>query len=343
MNIETGKRQGIKRVTASDIAKHVGCSVSAVSLVVNDRYEGRISPALSARILTAIELMAYRPNQSARNLATQSQSTIALVCPDIRNPFFGELFHGLAEALRGYYGVGLMVGPEGADYDISTVQTAQAGNIGGLVLAIPSNEVLAAFRPTCPTVLVDSPGHLTDAVRVNIDTLSGAKQLASHLVHRGHKRVGYVDLGRSKETFTQRRESLAEALKSGGSELCAMTSATDITISSGTQAFRSIWPAWKQDKITAIVCADDMLAYGVVKGARQSGVSVPGELSIASFNDLPFSELLEPALTSVHMSAFEVGREAGDKILRLSRGEEVDSILMVTKLQIRASTGQAPL
>ncbi len=331
----------MKRITARDVAEYVGCSVSAVSLVVNGHHEGRINQELRERILQAVELLNYRPNESARNLATRSPSNIALVCPDIRNPFFGELFHGLAQSLRGSFGVDLRVGPEGADYDASTVRSAQAGDIGGIVLANPSQEVLSSFQATCPTVLVDSPDSQLDIVRVDLDTISAARQLAEHLLERGHRRVGYVDLRRSKDTFVQRRKSLAATLEAGGGQLRAIVSAPDITISSGVDAFRSIWPAWQSDEITAIVCADDVLAFGVVSGARQSGISIPGELSIASFNDIPFSELLEPSLTSVHLAAFDVGHEAGLKVLDLIQGGSPESVVLATELRIRASTGQA--
>ncbi|TAM70439.1 MAG: LacI family transcriptional regulator [Microbacteriaceae bacterium] len=333
----------MKRVTSRDVADYVGCSVSAVSLVVNNRHEGRINEQLRDRILTAVKLLNYRPNETARSLATQLRSTIALVCPDIRNPFFGELFYGLTQAVSGAFGVDLRVGEEGADYGPQTVDKAQAANIAGLVLANPSRDVLDRFQATCPTVLVDSPDSTLDLVRVDFDIGGAARQLGKHLLENGHLRVGYVDFARHKDTFEQRRGLLGEVLAAGGAELSGVTAVPEISVGAGLQAFLAVWPEWQRRRITAIVCADDVLAYGVISAARRLDIDVPANVSVASFNDIPFSRLLKPSLTSVGLQAAELGTQAGQRLLSLIAGKPAASIVLPTELQLRESSGSAPL
>ncbi|MBX3309843.1 MAG: LacI family DNA-binding transcriptional regulator [Cryobacterium sp.] len=332
----------MKRVTSRDVAEYVGCSVASVSLVVNGQHEGRISEQLHAHILNAIEVLDYRPNQSARSLATRTPSNVVLVCPDVRNPFFGDVFHGLVESLSGKYGVDLRVGPGGADYDSETVREAQAGNIAGLVLANPSHEVLAAFQGTCPTVLIDSPDATIPLDRVDIDIRGASRQIAEHLTSLGHRWIAYLDVRRSKDTFVQRREGLEESLRANGGDIVATAFADELSVAEGSKVFRSAWPEWDAVGVTAVVCADDILAFGVVGAAHSTGVSIPGRLSIASYNDIPFAQLLDPPLTSVTFDGQELGRLAGQKLLGAIQGERSGNLTMQTHLEARASTAQAP-
>ncbi|HEU4849147.1 MAG TPA: LacI family DNA-binding transcriptional regulator [Terrimesophilobacter sp.] len=332
----------MKRVTSRDVAEYVGCSVASVSLVVNGRHEGRISDQLHARILNAIEVLDYRPNQSARSLATRMPSNVVLVCPDVRNPFFGDVFHGLVESLAGKYGVDLRVGPGGADYDSDTVREAQAGNIAGLVLANPSHEVLATFQATCPTVLIDSPDATIPLDRVDIDIRGASRQIAEHLTSLGHRWIAYLDVRRSKDTFVQRRDGLEETLRAHGADIVATAFANELSVAEGAKVFRAAWPEWEAVGVTAVVCADDMLAFGVVGAAHSIGVSIPRRLSIASYNDIPFARLLDPPLTSVTFDGQELGRLAGLKLLDAINGDRSGDLTMQTRLEARASTAQAP-
>ncbi len=332
----------MKRVTSRDVAEYVGCSVASVSLVVNGRHEGRISDQLHSRILEAIATLDYRPNQSARSLATRSPSTVVLVCPDIRNPFFGDVFHGLVEALTGTYGVDLRVGPRGADYDAETVREAQAGNIAGLVLANPSHEVLALFQATCPTVLIDSPDATVQLDHVDIDIRGASEQIAEHLASLGHRRVAYLDVRRSKDTFVQRREGLEQSLANRKAHVVGIAFADELSVAEGSKVFLSTWPEWEALGVTAIVCADDLLAFGVVGAAHSLGIPIPKQLSIVGYNDISFARLLDPPLTSVTFDGQELGRLTGGKLLDVIQGAPSGSLTMETRLQARASTGPAP-
>jgi LacI family transcriptional regulator len=334
-----------RRVTARDVAERVGCSVASVSLVVNGQHQGRISQDLYLRISAVVAELHYQTNVGARTLATGTRSSVALVCPEIRNTFFGELFHGSLEALAGRYGVDVIVGSRGDDYDLETVRAAQARDIAGLILVNPTAAVLDGFVPTCETVLVDSPASSHELPGIDINLELAGQQLAEHLVALGHRTIGYIDLVRDKDTYRDRRSALVMALNRLGATLTSSTTITaaDSTLDAAQSAFAAVWCDWKAAGVTAVVCAQDVFAYGVVAASRQLGIGIPRDLSIASFDDLPISRLLDPALTTVRFDPSEIGRRAGLMLLGLLDGEKPHSQVFDTTLSVRESTGRAAL
>ncbi|SMG59554.1 LacI family DNA-binding transcriptional regulator [Paraburkholderia susongensis] len=331
-----------KRATAKDVAELVGCSVSAVSLVVSGRTEGRINNDLRDRIEAAVQELDYRPNQSARTLATRSPSNIAFVCPDIRNPFFGEVFHGLSASVAAQYRVQLRVPSSGLDFGIDVVRDAQSENIAGLILAAPSSGVMELFRSTCPTVLLEAPDQTLGLPCVDLNLESAAKGLAQHLLAMGHRRVGYLSYQPKKGTFVVRRHHLEVAMQEGGAHLLdAIASAGELTIEEGEARFFESWKHWKENGVTAVVAADDILAYGAIRAAKKAGLHIPGQLSVAGFNDIPFSALIAPPLTSVDFRAYELGQAAGAAMINTINGRATNLTVVETELHLRASTGAA--
>jgi len=328
----------MRRVTARDVAELAGCSVSAVSLVVNGRSSGRINPVLLERITTAIRELGYIPNASARDLVTQKPSNIAFLCPDITNPFFGEVFKGVIRATDGRFGVDLRVQSHGEAYGPQTVSEVQVNNLAGLILAGPSSEVLENYVSTCPTLIIDAPSMSEGIASIELDLVSASRQLAEHLVGLGHREIVYIDLAVQKRTFELRYESLVETLAARGVRLSRRVEVATMTVASAQQAFAAHAEQWRADGVTAIVCADDVLAYGVVAGARAQGIDLPGQFSLASYNDVPYSRLLNPALTSVAFGALHVGETAGMALLKLIDGLGADHSMLPTVLMAREST-----
>lgn len=106
--------------------------------------------------------------------------------------------------------------------------------------------------------------------------------------------------------------------------------------------FENAWPAWREAGVTAIVCGDDLLAYGVLAAAARLGVRVPDDLSVLGFNDLPFSSMLAPSLTSVDLAPRDLGRRAALALGALLAGNQPGAELLPTALKARASTGPVP-
>ncbi|MEO6309422.1 MAG: LacI family DNA-binding transcriptional regulator [Leifsonia sp.] len=326
--------------TAQDVARRAGCSTTAVSLVVNERDAGRVSPELRTRILDAIDALNYAPNAQAQRLASSHPNQVSLLCPDIRNPFFGELFHGLVDALAPDFAVNIVVGSENFDYGPAAVRQVQANKISGLILASPSAAVLKSLRPTGPTVLIDSLATFDGVPTVNPDVRGAATELAEHLLALGHRRVLYLDADRAKETFQLRRTITNVALTAGGATM-TLDRVRVADIATATDYAEAQARSWLATGITAVVCADDLIAYGVLLGAAAAGVSVPSQLSVTGFNDLQFSALTSPPLTTVDFNARALGEAAGRTLRERVSVGQAENVTWRSRLVVRASTAPA--
>lgn len=320
-------------VSARDIAERANCSIATVSLVMNDRWQGRVSATLRDRIQAIAEELGYTVNRSARALVTGRSRTIGLICPDVRNPFYGKLFHGALDVLEPEYELTLFTGHHGHDYDHETVKNAAAEDVAGMILAHPSPEVLRRVVADRPTVLIDSSGIPFESVRIDFGLERSCQELAEHLAALGHRTIGYIDFETQKDTFASRTALIASYLGELGCRMSTPAVARDLTLQAGEQAFDESWDAWRADGVTAIICALDVLALGAIKAARGRGLSIPGDLSVASFDDQDFAAFVEPSLTTVRFDGDQMGRLAGSKMLELlgglqPAGEKIESIFI---------------
>jgi LacI family transcriptional regulator len=336
-----GALQPIRRATARDVAELVNCSVATVSLVVNGKSKGRVNPKTEERVRQAVRQLDYRVNSTASALARGIPNTVAMVCPDPTNPFFALVLDGVMAGLGDVLTLNLVAPSGGEDYGPLAVERAMAGDIAGLILASPGQLLFGYLAPTCPVIVLDAEGQYRDLVTIDLDMASAARDLADHLVGLGHRRLAYVGLERDKETLLHRRDLLHNELVARGADLVV----PDIMVNrmSTEAAYDEILLKWRlldEAGVTAVVCGDDLLAYGFVSAAHKMGVTIPDELSIASFNNLPYSGMVSPGLTSVDLSARELGIRAIGALRCLLETQTVPMSTMVpSRLVVRASTG----
>ena len=328
------------RATARDVADLAGCSVATVSLVVNGKSAGRVTPETEQRVLDAVRELDYRVNTTASSLATRDRTTVAFVSPDPTNPFFSLVVEGLSDALDDRLSLTLLVPSHGDDYDPSTVRRALAGDLAGLVLVSPGRALLDDFTPTSPTVLLDGGGPRDGLATIDLDLESAAVEIADHLVGLGHTRVAYIGIARDKASLYRRRDALAVELTARGAsmpvdDLLVPRMASELA----DAGFESVCTAWRDAGVTAVVCGDDLLAYGVLSSAARLGIAVPGDLSVIGFNDLPFSSMLAPSLTSIDLMPRELGRRTALALGALLAGSEPGAELLPARLKARESTG----
>ena len=332
-----------RRITAGDVAERVGCSVATVSLVINGKADGRVTPETQQQIRVAIADLGYRLNTTASALARGESNAIAFVSPDPTNPFFSMVLEGLAVGLDERFALTLLMPNRGSDYDVSTLQRALAGDYAGLIIASPGRHLMTGFVPTCPTLLLDAGGDLGDFASIDLDVDTAARDLAAHLVGLGHRRVGYIGVSRDKASLQHRRQSLAEGLmEHGGSLVADDLVLPEMTIAAAQDRFAGAWARWEAAGVTAVVCGDELYAYGVLNACRDLGVKVPQRLSVVGFNDLPYSALLDPPLTTVNLSARALGAEAARALQRyIGTGRRPRTRTLPAFLVVRGSTAAA--
>jgi DNA-binding LacI/PurR family transcriptional regulator len=190
-------------------------------------------------------------------------------------------------------------------------------------------------------VLLDAPGLGDGTPSVEFDITAGAHELVEHLVGLGHQVFGYIDWNRASATFDARKAaSIARLRELLGSAGRLQFTTTPISIDAGRQTFEREWSGWRDSGVTAVICATDLQAYGVLEATRSAGISVPDDISVAAFNDLELSRVVVPSLTSVALPGFELGRSSADLLRRIVEGRPARLHRVIrARVMVRRSTG----
>jgi DNA-binding LacI/PurR family transcriptional regulator len=294
-----------------DVARRAGVGRSTVSRVINER--SNVDPETRRRVQRAIAELDYRPSSAARSLASGRSRTVGVVVPFLTRPSAVERISGIEAALAE------------ADYDmvVFNVETPdrrehvmgaliQPGRIDGLImvhLAPTEAEAKRLTRMGMPTVVLDA--HHRTFTRVVSDDVAGGRLAARHLITLGHRRIGFVgDELRSAFRFSSSRlrlRGVRDALRESDLDLPPSLIAT------GDHSRRDAGGSAERMLIsrlppTAIVCASDTQAIGVLEASRRIGLPVPGALSVIGYDDIEIAELV--GLTTIRQPLLESGRRA---------------------------------
>jgi LacI family transcriptional regulator len=355
-------------VTLADVAARAGVSSATVSRVLNGNYP--VAGSTRERVRRAVAELDYVVNGQARALAAATSDLIGVLVNDVADPFFGLI----ASAVQGEIGAGS--GPGGGklavvcntggspEAELTYLTLLERQRAAGVVLtgsAVESAEHTAAVtarltrltasgtrvvlcgRP--PLALPDSaPAPAT----VAFDNRGGARRLTEHLLSLGHRRIGYVSGPVERSTTRHRLEGHRAALAAGGARTAPGLEdhAERLTVH-GTYDRASGYDAalelLRRDAgLTAIVAANDTVALGVCAALRDRGLSIPGDVSVAGFDDLPFSADVSPALTTVRIPLHEAGARAGKLVMGRLSPPPGGVATIGTELMVRGSTAPPP-
>lgn len=329
-----------RRVTAAMVAERAGVSAATVSLVANGKTAGRVSAEVVERVEVAIRDLSYVVDRVASSLSRGSSPFVILVAPDIANPFFDKVIVGVKEALGPRYQLLLSVSDVGQVPQADDVRSLFAFRPAGLLVDAPSAQFLEDLAIEAPTVLLDAPDIGGPPGSVDLDVASGAVALAEHLAERGHRAVAYLDSSTGTATFGLRRAAFVDrAAELGVTTVAGAPVRSVIDLEAAAVAFRGAWEAWAAAGVTALVCATDTHAYGALQGAHALGVDVPAELAVAGFDNLPYSTVSRPALTSVELPGHDLGYAAAARLRALIEGVPHDGpTRLPSRLVVREST-----
>jgi LacI family repressor for deo operon, udp, cdd, tsx, nupC, and nupG len=328
------------RPTSRDVAHRAGVSQATVSLVMGDKWRGRVSPVTAEVVRTAARDLGYRPNLAARSLRTGRTRTALLVVPALTSDFFARVHTGASRVAAAHdFGMVLYPSPEGVGPAPDPFASARAA-LDGVIASSMAPEALAAVGGgILPLVMLDSePGGGPEAT-VNPDIEDGMRQTVAHLLALGHRRIAHITAAVDSWTFRARARALRGALAGTGATLTASEPAA-LGVPDGMHAAARALAA--DPRPTALVCDDDLLAAGACKAVRRGGLRVPEDVSVTGFDDLALATAVEPELTTVRLPAEEVG-EAGMRALLavLAGGTPPPAVLPVT-LVPRGSTAPPP-
>lgn len=320
------------------VAERAGTSVSTVSLVANGKDAGRVSRANAERVRQAIKELGYVGDHVARALSRGTSDIVVLVTPDTSSPFFAGVIAGIRAELGQDYQLLLSV------TDLGDVPTAGDLSLlaglrpAGLIVDAPSESFLRDLKLNSAIVLIDAPRLTGSPPAVNFDLEGGIRALMDHLAQLGHRRVGYLGSSTGTMTFHLRDQLLQAAGRRLGVVVDGGAASTS-DIDHAAEAFTAVWPTWQAAGVTAVVGATDTHAYGVLKAAATLGLRVPEDIAVAGFDDLAYSTISNPPLTSVALSGTALGRTGARMLLRQIRGEATEpTVELDTALVVRAST-----
>lgn len=341
VSLRSGPFSGHRRVTAAEVAAQAGVSTATVSLVVNGKTAGRVSAEIISRVESAIQALGYIVDGAGSSLATGSGNFVILVAPDISNAFYSQVITGVRSAIGPGYQLLLSVTDDGQFPDVQDVRKLFALRPAGVLVDAPNERFLAELAVEAPLVLLDAPGIDGAAPMVNFDVESGSVELIDHLAAQGHRKVAYLDSVTGTLTFQWRRAALGRRAAELGVELVdGLIAATTIDLGSAAGAFLQAWPELAAADATAVLCATDTQAYGVLQAARVLGLTVPDDVAVTGFDDLPFSASSDPSLTTVRLPAAALGASAGAQLKTLMEGKQPEQheISLASELVVRQST-----
>ncbi|MCS7260876.1 MAG: LacI family transcriptional regulator [Anaerolineae bacterium] len=329
--------------TIKDVARAAGVSIATVSHIINGTRP--VSDELRARVIRAMEELDYRPNALARSLRIGQTKTIGLIVPDNSNLFFAEIARAIEDTgYRHGYAVILCNSDGRGDKQQRYIQALVDKQVDGIIF-ISSGETTAGLQYALDNdirfVMVDRevPDIVADAVLVD-NELAGY-QATRYLLELGHRYIACVGVPPYLTPIAQRVTGYYKAIEEAGLELPAgFCVYGDTQIESGERAINQLLRLVPRP--SAVFVCNDMMAIGVMRGARRMGVSIPEELSVVGFDDIALARAMCPALTTMAQPISEMGRLATELLIKRIKGElsssERQRIVLTARLVVREST-----
>jgi LacI family transcriptional regulator len=299
----------VGNVTISDVARLSGVSSMTVSRVIN-RSE-RVSPETRQRVEQAIDELGYVPSRLARGMIRQKTGTLALIVPDVANPFFTLIVRGAEDvARRAAYRIIFCDTRADLAIEREVVEEMIAHRVDGVAIAPVSDrsrshlQRLARFG--VPFVLIDRTVPGTDCDVVVGDSVGGARRLVEHLISLGHTRIGMIVESDEVSTARDRRQGYMDALNAAGLGLDpSLVVRATVDPDGGSEGMRRLLEL--DDPPTAVFTVNNLVAVGAIEAVRSNGLEVPDDVALVCFDDIEYASRLYPFLTVMAQPAETLG------------------------------------
>lgn len=330
-----------QRITQREVAKKAGVAQATVSLVLNGGRD-KVSADTAERIEAAVADLGYQPNRFAQALRTQRTHVIACVVPDLANPFYPSLVVAVQRVARASGYEVITIDTEGQlANERQVVAAAQQGRFDGVVgvfFNLGVKELSPLGKAGVPVVRIEVSRKAGGPLPIDdlfIDNEAAARALTQHLLDLGHRAIAMIAAPGGPQQV--RLNGYLLAMAAMGAEPVVLE-ADHFTVEGGRTATDTLLADGRQ--VSAIIAANDLMAIGVMQSLISHGVSIPGEISVAGFDDILASALVTPALTTVAQFQDRLGARAAERLLaRLvsNRSDPGHAEEMSFELIIRAS------
>jgi LacI family transcriptional regulator len=336
-------------VTIRDVARAANVSISTVSHVLSGKRP--TSGATRERVEDVIRRLGYRPNRVAQSLVWRRPFALGLIIPDITNPYFPAFALGAEDRVR-ERGYTLVLGNSeyDAEREISYLELVRSQQLAGAIYCLGDEmspilaQIQRAVDEGLAVVLVHSP--MPSVPTVCADNRQGGRLAAGHILDLGHRQIGIISALPLDEGMADREAGFLDVLREAGMGV-DRTSVPSMygnhQIEGGRQATTELLEHAPQ--LTAIFVLNDLMALGALEAVRASGRSVPTDVSVIGFDDIPFAALANPPLTTVGQPIRQLGEQAADLLLRVIEDGQAPledsaqpNVLLPNELIVRGST-----
>ena len=333
-----------KRATQADVASYAGVSQATVSYVVNSSPVS-IPRETHQRIMNAMDALGYTPNITARRLRTSKTATIAGIIPDITNPFYPAFERGVQDITDKENFDLIIYNTDGrAEKEkkvVSSLLQGRVDGVAGVFFHLTAKDLLPLIEQNIAVVRLEAtlkqPGNLP-LDNIYVDNVAAARAAVEHLIQKGHTRIGILAGRDGPSSF--RLEGYKQSLLNNHtpceeSLICKSSYDEEGGYTTMQVLLRLTKPP------TAIFAANDLMAMGAMLAIREAGLTVPDDVAVVGFDDIPSAKLINPALSSVNQQQRHLGQRAAQMLFERLKGEighEGRSEAVPFKLEVRASS-----
>jgi LacI family transcriptional regulator len=304
--------------TIRDVARRAEVSVASVSRALNGL--NNVRGETRERIMAAAKELGYVPHAGARSLSLARAHAIGVVLPDLHGEFFSECVRGMDReaSRRGYL---LLLSNMHDDSEQAAVALrAMRGRVDGLLVMaphIPPEALERALPAALPAVLINAPGEVASRPALRLDNRAGTRAMVEHLLAGGYRHIVHIAGPDGNVDAQERAQGFREALAELAPDMPVRIIAGDFNEEAGEAAARAILAS--SAPCDAVFAANDMMAIGCLHALRQAGKSVPEDLAVAGFDDVPLARYL--ALTTIQVRIAEIGARAVSRLVDMLEGK----------------------
>lgn len=314
--------------TIKDIAKRVGVSPSVVSRALNNKYG--VKESTREKILDAAKEMGYYPNAAARSLVTRKTETIGVMMADISEPYYSQIIKGM-QYMAGKTGYTLLFSNSYERLEHSKIlqKMVDAERVDGMIIVGSNikekNYIYRLVEKGTPFVLVERKFSDPRISCIWVDNVKGGYLGTKYLIDKGHVCIAHVAGNLDYQVALDRLEGYKKALEEAGLTF------TEELVASGNFLWQDGYSAMKeilryQPLCTAVFTANDTMAYGALQAITERGLSVPHDIAVVGFDNLEFSSVTNPPLTTIEQPRYEMGKEAVKTLLSLLQRKPSEGI-----------------
>ena len=323
-------------MTQEQVARRADVSTATVSRILNNK--GPVSSAVRARVMKIVEELKYRPNLHARGLAGGSRS-IGVIVSNFENPFFVDIYKAVeaGAVIAGFDVIMANTGysPERLIASVRSMIGRRVAGLAAIVTGVDQQLIAELNEYRIPTVFYDvgAPGPNIANIRVNYR--HGMERLIACLYSLGHRRVGFVGRHATVGPISERQRAVLDSVRDY-SDFRVDIAAGEDTLEGGRRAAGLVLAG--NPAITAVICANDLMALGSLRELRDRGLRVPRDISVTGFDNIKLAQFSVPPLTSVHIPREEIGRMICDRLFGSTTLPERE-LVIDPELVLRDSTG----